>query len=331
MQRNEILHFLLLLLFASLAVADGCDDNTRRRRDDSDNGDSCSSSSHHSSRTSSSTSGLSSATGTPLNDSDKHSSSHGGVSGGAIAGIVVGVVLGSLLLLLILFWLHRKRRQQRVRLEDGTAVLAAASQGIRGPHGAHATGSASAMRTYGNMPPSTAEVGSGAVMPLVAAAALASRGKQPSGANITRSATRSSLPNPYDANDEPLLANTNRVNRDRDLPPTPAHYANAPTTSLSGSPSSFPAASDANVAAFLARENTNRTTRTSASTLHDEMAAYQKRLEAHHEKEMQVRDDHSVDGPSSMMPLEPPPEYRESIPTGSTSDLGEMSHGTVGH
>ena len=42
-------------------------------------------------------------------------------------------------------------------------------------------------------------------------------------------------------------------------------------------------------------------------------------LEAHHEKEMQVRDDI---GSSSGLLLEPPPEYREILPTGSTSDLG---------
>lgn len=125
-----------------------------------------------------------------------------------------------------------------------------------------------------------------------------------------------------------LLADAARGDRDRDLPPTPADYTHM-QESLSGSPSSFPTTPIAAAAALLARGPTTRTTATTSSTLHDEMAAYQKRLEAHHEKELQARDDGEPS--SALLPLDPPPEYRESLPTGSTSDFGDTNHETTGH
>lgn len=280
--------------------------------------------------------------------------SHSGVSKGGIAGIVIAVgtlharlpsplslngcaVLGSLLLLLLILCLHRRRRQRRrLRLEDGTSVLAATSHETKDSLLRTADASPDT-RTYGNIPPSTANIDSAAV-PLVAAAALAGhaghRTRESSGADLMRSPTTSSLPNPHDMHDEPLLMPTMHSSRnvDRDLPPVPVEHTDVPDvsrlSSTFSSRSSYPPSSFSDPAAFLTRGNTSRTTASTASTLHSEMAVYQKRLEAHHEKEMQARDDAA---PSGGLPLEPPPEYQETLPMNSTSDLGEISHGTDAH
>ncbi|EKM54342.1 uncharacterized protein PHACADRAFT_196773 [Phanerochaete carnosa HHB-10118-sp] len=326
---GRVLPLFSLLLLVCTATADDCGNNMRRDDGGDDNGD-CSSSSHHFSRTATSTSSHAVLTGIPSSDSGV-SPSHGGIKGGGIAGIAIGIVLAFLLLVLLIFCLRRSRQRRRVRLEDG---LATASQGNRAPSVSHSANFAPAMRTYGDIAPISPELSSSSVIPLIAAAALAGhvtpRAKHSPPANLTR--PPSSLPNPHDIHNEPLLARTTHSDRDRDLPPTPVECVNVPEarglSDSSSSRSSHLPSSFSDPATFLTRGDTNRTRASTASMLHSEMAAYQKRLEAHHEKEMQVRDDA---GPSGGLPFEPPPVYQEMLPTGSASDLGEISHEMVMH
>lgn len=126
--------------------------------------------------------------------------------------------------------------------------------------------------------------------------------------NLERSTSISSLPNPHDQEEDPMLRPFFMQHLDRALPPLPE----SPTT-VSSRPNSSTAAADLSRGLTQTSHRTTATTGT-RSSLHDEMAAYQKRLEIHHEKEMNTRDDVGGSG----MPSDPPPVYQEAIPEDST-------------
>ena len=130
-----------------------------------------------------------------------------------------------------------------------------------------------------------------------------------------RSASISSLPNPHSA--QPSTSGHPEVNIERELPPLPP----SPTSPVSPSASGYdyPAqslsyASPLSQIADLSRSQTRRTSSSSGtglvprSSLHEEMAVYQKRLEVHHEKE--ILD--AQGGSGSGLLTDPPPVYREA-------------------
>ena len=251
------------------------------------------------------------------------------------------LVIGLTLLCLLLLHLWRRHRERRLRLEDGDAPLVASHTEESQALAAHATLTGQEHRVCSNVIPrhptlDTAEL---TAVPLIAAAAVAStHTREQSGARLGRSVTVTSLPNPYEHIDVAVPV-TSRSLRDRDLPPTPwelqAVYPSAlshtnPTSSTNPF-SSRPPSSFADPAGALERGTTTRTTTSTTSTLHSEMAAYQKRLEAQQEEELQTARD---DIPTSAAVLEPPPEYREQLSTGSSTSLIGNGHGletTTGH
>lgn len=146
--------------------------------------------------------------------------------------------------------------------------------------------------------------------------------------NLQRSNSVSSLPNPYDVYDP-----------ERTLPPAPpsdsnhshnhsseyaallALAASSPTspTETSHPPSSYVAPTD------LSRGSTHASSSSRLSTsslLHSEIQTYQKRLEAHHEKELAARGEPSISQPGyPVVPSDPPPMYTENLhAASSTSD-----------
>ena len=74
------------------------------------------------------------------------------------------------------------------------------------------------------------------------------------------------------------------------------------------------AASASSEAPLLARGDTQASCLTASSTLHEEMAGYQKRLEAHHRKESEdaIMRDHGIRAGSSV-PADPPPQYSAAV------------------
>lgn len=242
-------------------------------------------------------------------------------------------VLGLLLLLLLLLFLRRRSRQRQTRLSDGgDAALMTADHEQKGDGTHSSVDSGYIPRTYANIPPSSNILprADSTTIPLVAAGIMNQHGRGGSETHHRHSTSITSLPNPYDEEE----SSPSHDIRNRDLPPTPdplaLHDLGSQRTSTAfsaASSSSPPPSSFFDPITALTRGPTSSTTASRASVLHSEMTAYQKELEAHHEKEMQVRDD--VGG--SNIPLEPPPEYREQLPSASTSDLGEISHGSQTH
>lgn len=188
-----------------------------------------------------------------------------------------------------------------------------------------------------NLPPTSQQANTDAlpaIVPLLASTAQAqARHEQGSSTqqrlrNLQRSNSVSSLPNPYDAYDP-----------ERTLPPAPpsdsnhshnhsseyaallALAASSPTspTETSHPPSSYVAPTD------LSRGSTHASSSSRLSTsslLHSEIQTYQKRLEAHHEKELAARGESSMSQPGyPAIPSDPPPMYTENLhAASSTSD-----------
>lgn len=141
--------------------------------------------------------------------------------------------------------------------------------------------------------------------------------------NLQRSNSVSSLPNPYDAYDP-----------ERTLPPAPpsdsghshnhsseyaallALAASSPTET-SHPPSSYVSPTD------LSRGSTHASSSSRLSTsslLHSEIQTYQKRLEAHHEKELAARGESSLSQPGyPAVPSDPPPMYTENLHAASST------------
>lgn len=239
-------------------------------------------------------------------------------------------MLGLLLLLLLLLFLRRRSRQRQARLRDGgDAALMTADHEQKGDGIHSSVDSGYIPRTYANVPPplNVLPRAGSSTIPLVAAGMM---NQHEPGGSEARHRRSTSLPNPYDDEE----SSPSHDIRNRDLPPTPDSLAlhdlvpqRTSTAFSAASSSSPPPSSFFDPITALTRGPTSSTTASRASVLHSEMTAYQKELEAHHEKEMQVRDD--VGG--SSIPLEPPPEYREQLPSASSSDLGEIGHGTEAH
>lgn len=143
--------------------------------------------------------------------------------------------------------------------------------------------------------------------------------------NLQRSSSTSSMPNPYET-----------YNPDRDLPPVPTEHISEPAASLENptseqfdslaeiSPSS---SRHRSYTTGLTRGTTQTTSSTRASTysqLHTEMESYQKRLEAHHEKEAAEQSSTDAMG-STSMPVDPPPSYSENVSSTAASDVGHST------
>jgi hypothetical protein len=239
------------------------------------------------------------------------------------------------------------------------------------------TSGADAVR-HANVPPSQSTVAETLpILPLTAAHHEPSHERDNSQPefymrNLQRSASISSMPNPYDM-----------YNPDRDLPFVPpsqssqsdhaellaAMPASSTHAAHSHSPSSFatnltrgltrdtnssivssnqhshledsqllaaipssdiPTESShprSSFATNLSRGTTQATSNSrlsSASLLHSEMHNYQKRLEAHHEKELAMQQEpDDLAGPS--IPSDPPPLYTENVPSTAASDVGHSA------
>ena len=237
----------------------------------------------------------------------------------------LSLVLGLLLLSLLLLFLWYRKRQHRTQLREPGAITGFTStfynQKKERPPNSSVMGHVP--RSYTAIPPSPNTLPSldTSTVPLVASVTVRQHEHAVATSSHSHSSSVSSLPNPHEEESSHL-----QDIRNRELPPTPgtSDFCNPEEqhTFITLSATSSPPPSTFDLLTVLTRGPTSSTTTSRTSMLHSEMAAYQKRLEAHHEKEMQVRDD--VGG--SSVPLEPPPEYREQLSATSTSDLGEASH-----
>lgn len=163
-------------------------------------------------------------------------------------------------------------------------------------------------------------------IPLLAPQAQ-SQGERHSETNLYRSLERtpsvSSLPNPYDA-----------YVPERDLPPVPmaepSPMSREPIAELHP-PSGIGSAYSYDEVLARGRTQASTTSRVStASDLLSEMANYQKRLEAHHEKELSARDEEGEEEQmlgTSSAPADPPPSYQEDVALSSTT--GEVGHNAL--
>ncbi|KAJ3537832.1 hypothetical protein NM688_g6616 [Phlebia brevispora] len=303
MKSGQILPILFLLKSAKAASPCGAQGNGNSRRDDdSDDGDD-NSTSHHSHFPSSTSSCIASGTSTSLPQLGSH-----GVSRGAAAGIAVGIAAAVLLLsgLGLCCWV-RRRRMIKMRHNVGTI------EGTRTDR----PESNSEVRLLNDVHPSPQSSGSSPLyVPItypnafsendVAHAPRALTTGATTMRDLVRSASISSLPNPHDPDYNastglPLL----RANHaERDLPPLPKF----PNSSAARS-----AEDETPLLVELSRGPTSVSRRTASTTgtrmsLHDEVALYQKRLEAHHEKEIGA----SAAEEGFRIPVDPPPEYREA-------------------
>ncbi|KAI0371146.1 hypothetical protein BV20DRAFT_1051894 [Pilatotrama ljubarskyi] len=243
-----------------------------------------------------------------------------GISKGGVAGIVIGCLL--LLVLFILLGCVFVRRRRKPQQQVGTAAVAPA-----------AAASSMRERTLNGQHPFAPPPTSMGTRPLVDTVLAAA----PSSGNMERPQTRElanippiaessesiPLPNPYEQDIPPRPPP-----RDRTSAPPPSSvsryaslYSTASTTSpnpysahsrsysYSGAPSAW--THDDSAAPLLSRGTTQASRLTTSSSLHEELAGYQKALEAHHRKEeddAQQREERIGEG--SVIPDEPPPVYR---------------------
>ncbi|KAF7793781.1 hypothetical protein EIP86_004902 [Pleurotus ostreatoroseus] len=299
------------------ASSDGCgSQNNNNARDDDDDDDSDSSTSHHthststtSSRSSSSSSCLPTGTSSSLPLPDVV---HDGVSKGAVAGIVIGVVLGMVALSAFGLFLWTRYRKSRRHTGDAIAISTVPGQS---PH------DDSEVRLLADTRPSIPTPGASPAVPLtlplyapatsardIAHAPRAMTTATTTTRNLARSASVSSLPNPYDTEYDAAgslpLSRAHASAAERDLPPLPDSSTLSTSRPLSETSSSY--FTDLSRGQTYTSHHTTATTATRMS-LHDEMAQYQKRLEVHHEKEMNS----AQAGEGSGVLADPPPEYRE--------------------
>lgn len=148
------------------------------------------------------------------------------------------------------------------------------------------------------------------------------RNVSPSGPAPAASTESIVLPNPYEQDTPPappprdsdimMASPTSPVSRYASLYSTasPTEHSHSRSYSYSAAPSAW--THDDSAEPLLSRGATQTSRLTASSSLHEEMAGYQKALEAHHRKEQdeaQRREDRIGEG--SAVPEDPPPVYRD--------------------
>lgn len=255
-------------------------------------------------------------------------------------------MLALLALALLLFCCWRRRQaQHRQHTAEATAV-SGGEKGLQASHaeiGAMNSSHANVLSTL--RPHSGIDSLSPSILPLLAnhdhSEETEDHHQPVTYRNLQRSTSSSSLPNPYDS-----------YNANRNLPPVPAagdrdHAASTaallatPSATTSYSPTDSSSLSDSrrpSYTAILSRDFTQTSTASrlsSGSTLHSEIATYQKRLEAHHEKEMAVMREEADEGNEggiggSSIPLDPPPSYQEDPNAPTSSAMSDIGHSAAG-
>ncbi|EIW63070.1 uncharacterized protein TRAVEDRAFT_43380 [Trametes versicolor FP-101664 SS1] len=250
---------------------------------------------------------------------------HNGVSGGAVAGIVIGCLIFLLLLCILLAcWYRRRTRSQKQVILAAAAVAPTPPMKELSP----------SFRSNGGHPPSiqpsslVTHSSAYTVPGPVIYSDTMGRGQTRELRNlpppIAGSVDSIALPNPYEQGTPPLLpprdddatSPTSPVSRYASVystsSPTEASgsHSHARSYSYSVAPSAW--TSDDSGAPLLSRGTTQASRLTATSSLHEEMAGYQKALEAHHQKEQddaQHRENRIGEG--SAVPEDPPPVYRD--------------------
>ncbi|TBU43393.1 hypothetical protein BD309DRAFT_960755 [Dichomitus squalens] len=251
------------------------------------------------------------------------SSSHG-LSKGAMVGIVIGCLIALLLLFLFVVCCIRRRRAKARKQAQAAAVTAAApemkenlaSTPLLVQHPPN-------LRPRSTIASSPTDIIPG---PLYFSDSIGRRATQEYRNVAPPTDDSAPLPNPYDGDTPPQPPT-----RDDFLSsPTSPSYPTSPYASsasrISRRQSTAPSAwthdelhSDASSgsgsgALLLARGGTQTSRLTTSSCLHEEIAGYQKALEAHYRKESEdaVMREHRI-GEGSSVPADPPPMYSPSV------------------
>ncbi|KAI0674985.1 hypothetical protein C8Q78DRAFT_1075331 [Trametes maxima] len=254
-----------------------------------------------------------------------------GVSKGAVAGIIIGILILLLLLILLAWWCARRRKRSRQPISLGPVGtltttpmrertppqtlrnhppgLRPSSMVAESPANAHPVGAAMAFsdstgrretREFANVPPARV-------------------------AESHESHESLPLPNPYEQDTPPTPPPHDDVVLSPTSPISPAPtsreaslYASTSLTSNSHSHArSYSAAPSAwthddSTAPLLSRGTTQASRASASSSLHEEIAGYQKALEAHHHKEEEAAGQRERRiGEGSAVPEDPPPVYRD--------------------
>ncbi|KAI0633405.1 hypothetical protein C8Q77DRAFT_1056901 [Trametes polyzona] len=243
------------------------------------------------------------------------------ISKGAVAGIVIGCLLILLLIILLACWCVRRRRS-RSRQPINLAVAAAPAPPVKElppsrRNGEHPTSA---------LPHSMAEHPPVNLVPAVATLSDSMGRRHARELHnippaIAESSESISLPNPYEQDTPPtppphdeVISPSTTMSRYASLystaSPTEHSYSHSRSYSYSAAPSAW--THDDSAVPLLSRGTTQTSRLTASSSLHEEMAGYQKALEAHHRKEQddaQRREDRIGEG--SAFPEDPPPVYRD--------------------
>ncbi|KAI0686366.1 hypothetical protein BC835DRAFT_461032 [Cytidiella melzeri] len=309
------LALLNTLILSAAGGLSGCGPNHSRDDEDDSDGDSATSSSR-STRSTSTSNACSTGLG-PSSSSSPQSSvriSHQQFSNGAEAGIIISILVALLAVGFLLLWYRRRRNRRREKTSLAAQSAYMGDKAISDAVEADATRSS-------NIPASRYANGE-AVPNIPLLVPHGDPGDEQGKAvqhlrNLQRSRSISSMPNPYDF-----------YNPERNLPPVPPNNSSSLEHAelLAASPSSMPSPTSPFTSSYressLTRGDMQVTSSThmpSASLLHAEMRNYEKRLEAHHEKELAMAGNaHELAGPS--IPADPPPSYTEIGPFAATSE-----------
>ncbi|KAM5533315.1 hypothetical protein V8D89_012989 [Ganoderma adspersum] len=307
---------------------------------DSDSDDDDKSSTHHhgsSTSTASARTTVGSGSSATITGSASKSTSTASSSGnkitshGAVAGIVIACLLFILLLICFTCWCRRRRRTRQQQAQ------AAATPEMK-EHTNSTTPLLVQQRPPNPRSRSIAATDSDAVPGPLYFADSPGRRETEAVHNVGPSTEtddgRSLLPNPYDGDTPPqppprdlLLASpTSPTGPTAWSYSTPTQDASTAASSrlsrrVSAAPSAWTrdelqsdAASASSVVPLLARGDTQTSRFTVSSSLHEEMAGYQKRLEAHHRKESEdaVMREQGI-GAGASVPADPPPVYSAAV------------------
>ncbi|KAI1796464.1 hypothetical protein LXA43DRAFT_987764 [Ganoderma leucocontextum] len=320
----------------------------RDDNDDSDSDDDDDTSTHHhgsttntasaSGRTSIGSGSSATITGSASKSTGTASPSGNGVTRhGAVAGIVIACLLFILLLICLTCWCRRRRRTRAQQQAQAAAIAAAAPEMKE-----HSHSSTPLLVQHPPNPRPRSMAATGPIdtvpVPLYFSDSPGRRETQDLRNVAPGTDDGRPLPNPYDGETPPqppprdlLLASP--TSPTSPTAPTAWSYSTTPDESRyassssrvsrreSAAPSAWThdelhsdAASASSEAPLLARGDTQASRLTASSSLHEEMAGYQKRLEAHHRKESEdaIIREHGI-GAGSSVPADPPPVYSAAV------------------
>ncbi|KAH9855197.1 hypothetical protein C2E23DRAFT_724863 [Lenzites betulinus] len=322
MQLRLPLWYILVLLWAFLlkgrAAPVSCRTSSQTRNDDDDSDsdsdsdddddDSNSNSQHH-------------RNGCPTIGSGEQR----GLSKGAVAGIVIGILLLLLLLILLACWMQRRRRRSRSRQGIEVAVATVAPPPPAKEHSSSRSNSAHppTLRPQSMIAQHLSNTAPGGVILSDSMGRHHWQTRELN--NVPRTAAESTesvaLPNPYEQDrpptppprDDSVTSPASTMSRYASLYSTtsgPTEETHSRTRSYSAVPSAW--THDDSTTPLLSRGTTQASRLTASSSLHEEMAGYQKALEAHHRKEQDdAQQRESRIGQGSAVPEDPPPVYRD--------------------